>query len=304
MESFDPVTSQGLQITNLFWLELAISAVLMAVVIGWMVIALARFSARAGDATEPPQTHGNRNAELIWTITPVLTLAVIFFLTVQTMRSVEASPSSAQPVRVIGHQWWWEYEFPDQQVVTANELHVPLGTPLVLNLQSVDVIHSFHVPQFGWMRDTVPGKTNLMPVTLVTAGTYDGTCNQYCGLQHAWMRVIVKAEPPEQFNAWVQQQRQSVVPTGARGEQVFLQNTCVSCHAIRGLSAAARVGPDLTHLGSRTTLGTGIVDNTSANLQRWIRNASAIKPGVLMPAFQNLSNQDLAVLADYLERLK
>ena len=204
LESFDPVTPQGFQITNLFWLELVISAGLMAVVIVWMVIALARFRARAGDATEPPQIHGNRNAELIWTITPAVTLAMIFVLTVQTMRSVEAAPSSAQPVRVIGHQWWWEYEFPDQQVFTANELHVPLGTPLVLNLQSVDVIHSFHVPQFGWMRDTVPGKTNLMPVTVVTAGTYDGACNQYCGLQHAWMRVIVKAEPPDQFNAWAQ----------------------------------------------------------------------------------------------------
>ena len=304
MESFDPVTPQGLGITNLFWLELVISAVLMALVIAWMVLVLARFRARPDEATEPPQTHGNRTMELIWTITPAVTLAVIFFLTVQTMRSVEAAPPSAQPVRVIGHQWWWEYEFPDQQVVTANELHVPLGTPLVLNLQSVDVIHSFHVPQFGWMRDTVPGRTNLMPVTVVTPGTYDGTCNQYCGLQHAWMRVIVRAEPTDQFNAWLQQQRQPVVPSGVRGEQLFLQNTCVNCHAIRGLPAAARVGPDLTHLGGRATLGTGVIDNTSVNLQRWIRNASAIKPGVLMPAFPNFNTADLAALADYLESLK
>ena len=304
MESFDPVTVQGLQITNLFWLELVISAVLMAVVIACVVLALVRFRARPGDATEPPQTHGNRAMELIWTVTPALTLAVIFVLTVQTMRGVEASPSSAQVVQVIGHQWWWEYAFPDQQVATANELHVPVGTPLVLNLQSVDVIHSLHVPQFGWMRDAVPGKTNLMPVTLVTAGAYEGTCNQYCGLQHAWMRVIVKAEPPDQFNAWVHQQRQAVIPTGAPGEQIFLQNTCVNCHAIRGLQAVARVGPDLTHVGSRATLATGVVDNTPANLQRWIRNAASIKPGVLMPAFQNLSDQELALLADYLESLK
>ncbi|MCA1644376.1 MAG: cytochrome c oxidase subunit II [Chloroflexi bacterium] len=304
MESFQPVTQQGVGITNLFWLELAISALLMAVVVIWMVLALLRFRARPGAAAEPPQTHANRTAELIWTITPAVTLVLIFVLTIQTMRSVEAAAPGTQPVRVIGHQWWWEYEFPDQQVVTANELHVPLGTPLLLNLQSVDVIHSFHVPQFGWMRDTVPGKTNLMPITVVTPGTFEGACNQYCGLQHAWMRVIVRAEPADQFNAWVQQQRQPVVLSGARGEQVFLQNTCVNCHAIRGLPAAGRVGPDLTHLGSRGTLGTGVVDNTPDNLRRWIRNAGSIKPGVLMPAFQNLSDQDLGTLADFLETLK
>jgi cytochrome c oxidase subunit 2 len=304
LDSFDPVTQQGQGITYLFGLELVISAVLMAIVIFWMVLALVRFRARPGEATEPPQTHGNRTMELIWTIAPAVTLAVIFFLTVQTMRSVQAGAPGAQTVRVIGHQWWWEYEYPDQHVVTANELHVPLGTPLVLDLQSADVIHSFHVPRFGWMRDTVPGKTNLMPVTVVVPGTFGGTCNQYCGLQHAWMRVIVRAEPADQFNAWVQQQRQPVVASGARGEQLFLQNTCVNCHAVRGLPAAARVGPDLTHFGSRATLGTGVIDNTSDNLRRWIRNASSIKPGVLMPSFQNLSDQDLRVLAEYLESLK
>jgi cytochrome c oxidase subunit 2 len=304
LDSFDPATQQGLGITNLFWLELGISAVLLAIVVAWMMLALVRFRAQPGDATEPPQTHGNRTMELVWTIVPALTLAAVFVLVVQTMRTVEAAAPGAQTVRVIGHQWWWEYEYPDQQVITANELHVPLGTPLVLNLQSADVIHSFHVPRFGWMRDTVPGKTNLMSVTVVVPGTFDGTCNQFCGVQHAWMRVIVRAEPVDQFNAWLQQQRQPVAATGAPGEQVFLQNTCVNCHTIRGLPAAARVGPDLTHLGSRATLGTGVVTNTAANLQGWIRNASSIKPGVLMPAYQNLSATDLAALADYLESLK
>jgi cytochrome c oxidase subunit II len=220
------------------------------------------------------------------------------------MRSVNAAPPDAQPLRIVGHQWWWEYQYPDLQVVTANELHVPVGAPLQLNLQSVDVIHSFHVPQFGWMRDTVPGKTNQMSIFVDRQGQYDGTCNQYCGLQHAWMRVVVVAEPADQFSAWVRQQQQAVTPSGVRGEQVFLQNTCVSCHTIRGVSSLANVGPDLTHVGSRTTLGTGVVDNTPDNLRRWLRNASSIKPGVLMPAFQSLSNADLAALADYLETLK
>jgi cytochrome c oxidase subunit 2 len=303
VESFDPVTQQGFTISSLFSLELVISAVLMAVVVAWMVTALVRFRARSDQPTEPPQTYGNRTLELIWTISPAAVLALVFFLVIQTMHSVQAAAPGAQPVRVIGHQWWWEYEYADQQVITANELHVPVGTALVLNLRSVDVIHSFHVPQFGWMRDTVPGKTNLMPLTVVTPGRFDGTCNQYCGLQHAWMRVIVQAEPAAQFNAWLQQQRQTVAASGSPGEQIFLHNTCVNCHAIRGLPATARVGPDLTHLGSRATLGTGVVDNTTDNLRRWIRNAASIKPGVLMPAFGNLSEVDLGLLAEYLESL-
>jgi cytochrome c oxidase subunit 2 len=304
LDSLNTVTQQGFSITSLFRLELVISALLLAVVVAWMVLALVRFTARPGEATEPAQTHGNRNLELIWTITPAVVLVVVFFLVIETMREVEAATPGAQPIRVIGHQWWWEYEYPDLQVITANELHVPVGTPLQLSMQSVDVIHSFHVPRFGWMRDAVPGKTNQMWVTVVAPGTFDGTCNQYCGLQHAWMRVIVRAEPPDQFNAWAQQQRLPVTPSGSRGEQIFLQNTCVNCHTIRGLPAAARVGPDLTHLGSRATLGTGVVDNTADNLRRWIRNPGSIKPGVLMPAYQNLSDQDLGLLVDYLESLK
>jgi cytochrome c oxidase subunit II len=304
LESFDPVTRQGLAITNLFNLELALSGILMLVVVAWLVVALLRFRARPGDPTEPAQVHGDRRLELIWTLTPAALLVVVFFLVIDTMRSVNAAPPDAQPLRIVGHQWWWEYQYPGLQVLTANELHVPVGAPLQLSLQSVDVIHSFHVPQFGWMRDTVPGKTNQMSIFVDRQGQYDGTCNQYCGLQHAWMRVVVVAEPADQFLAWVRQQQQAVTPSGVRGEQVFLQNTCVSCHTIRGVSSLANVGPDLTHVGSRTTLGTGVVDNTPDNLRRWLRNASSIKPGVLMPAFQSLSNADLAALADYLETLK
>ena len=304
MESFDPVTPQGLSISNLFVLELVISGLLMTLVIAWLGVSLVRFRAQPGDATEPPQVHGNRTLELVWTITPAVVLAVVFVLVIQTMRTVDAAAPGAQPLRVVGHQWWWEYDYPNSQVITANELHVPVGAPLQISLESVDVIHSFHVPQFGWMQDTVPGKMNQMSVLVNRPGVYDGTCNQYCGLQHAWMRIRVVAEPADQFNAWVQQQSQPAAPSGTRGEQVFLQNTCVACHAIRGLQATGRVGPDLTHFGSRKTLGTGVVDNTAAYLQQWIRNPQALKPGVLMPAFQNLSATDLTALVDYLESLK
>jgi cytochrome c oxidase subunit 2 len=284
MESFDPVTTQGLSITNLFWLELVISGLLLAGVVGVLVAALIRFRAPPGDRADAPQVHGNQRLEVIWTATPAAVLAVIFVLVIGTMRTVNAEQPNAEPLVVTGHQWWWQFTYPNRQVITANELHVPVGTPVQATLDSVDVIHSFHVPQFGWMQDLVPGRTNSMWITVVRPGTFDGTCNQYCGLQHAWMRVTVVADPPDQFNAWAQQQAQPVTPTGAPGEQVFQQNTCVSCHTIRGLpGATGTVGPDLTHLGSRSTLGAGVIQNTP---------------------FGSMSESDMSALVDYLEGLK
>jgi cytochrome c oxidase subunit 2 len=305
MESFDPVTPQGLSITNLFWLELAISALLLAIVLGVLVTALTRYRVRPGDRAEPQQVHGNRRLEIIWTAAPALILLVIFVLVVRTMGTVTAAQANAEPLTVTGHQFWWEYAYPNQQVITANEMHVPVGAPLALTLQSADVIHSLHVPHFGWMQDLVPGKSNSMSVFVDRAGIYLGTCNQYCGLQHAWMRVLVVAEAQDQFQAWLARERQGVTPTGSRGEQVFSQNTCVSCHMIRGLpSAGGTVGPDLTHVGSRTTIGAGVLDNTPENMRAWLNNPQAIKPGVLMPAFQSLGDADIQALADYLESLK
>ena len=304
MPSFDPVSPQGLSISNLFWFELIVSGLLLALVVGVLVIALTRFRAAPGDATEPPQRHGNRRLEVIWTVSPAVLLAIVFVLVIATIRTVDADQPGARTLRVVGHQWWWEYVYADPQATTANELHVPTGTPLQMSLESIDVIHSFHVPQFGWMQDLVPGKANRMSILVDRAGVYDGYCNQYCGLQHAWMRVRVVAEPPDQFNTWIQQQREPVTPSGARGEQVFLQNTCVACHAIRGLPPTADIGPDLTHVGGRSTLGAGVIDNTPDNLRRWIFNPQAIKPGVLMPAYQKLGDADLSALVDYLESLK
>ena len=305
MQSFDPVSPQGLSISNLFVFELVVSFGLLALVLTVLVIALVRFSARSDVAMEPVQVHGNRRLELIWTITPAVVLGVVFVLMVQSMRTVSAQPSNALPVRVVGHQWWWEYQYPSGPSATANELHVPVGTPLQVSLESVDVIHSFHVPRFGWMQDAVPGKTNSMSILVDRAGMFDGGCNQYCGLQHAWMRIQVIAEPADQFNVWLQRESQPAASSGAPGEQVFLRNTCVSCHTVRGLSGASgSVGPDLTHLGSRRTLGAGVADNTPTNLKSWIRDAGGIKPGVLMPAFGNLSDSDLDALVDYLEGLK
>ncbi|MDQ3809809.1 MAG: cytochrome c oxidase subunit II [Chloroflexota bacterium] len=304
MDSFDPVTRQGLEITNLFWLELIISALLLALVVGWLALALLRYRARPGDAGEPAQVHGNTRLEIIWTSIPVLVLAVVFVLVVQTMRSVDAAEPDAQRLEVIGHQWWWEFRYPDLGVVTANEVSVPLGSSLLISLDSEDVIHSLWVPRFGLMRDAIPGKTNYMTIRVDRPGAHDGACTQYCGLQHAWMRERIIGEPRDRFDAWIAQQQLAASSSGSAGEGVFLQNTCVNCHAIRGLAAQAQVGPDLTHLASRSTIGAGVLANTPANLRDWIRNAQAIKPGVLMPAYPNLSEEELGALVDFLGSLR
>jgi cytochrome c oxidase subunit II len=290
-------------VSNLFWLELAISALLFLGIVAAIVYSIARFRGRSGDP-DPPQTEGNRRLEVIWTVVPAVVLAIIFVLVVQTMTFVDAAAPNALEVDVIGHQWWWEFRYPDQQVVTANEPHLPVGTPVVLRLTSIDVIHSFWIPQFGWMRDAVPGKTNSMPVQLTQAGSFVGSCNQYCGVEHAWMREQVVAEPPDQFQAWLAQQAQPAAPGGSRGEQLFLQNTCVNCHTIRGIAATGNVGPDLTHVGSRSILAGGVIQNTPENMRRWIQDAQAVKPGVLMPAFRSLSDADVNDLAAYLEGLR
>lgn len=306
MPSFDPITAQGVSISNLFNLLLVLSAALFLLVAGLLVYILLRFRGRPGDP-DPRQIEGNTRLEIAWTVSPLVLLAVIFVLTVRTMRAVAATQPPSLHVTVIGHQWWWELQYSDLGFSTANELHLPVGQPVVIELHSADVIHSFWVPQFGWMRDAIPGKTNVMPVRAERAGTYDGACTQFCGTQHAWMRSHVVAQSPAEFDAWVRgQQAAAVAPNDSltqQGQAVFLANTCVSCHAIHGTTASASVAPDLTHLASRNTIGGGVADNTPKSLRRWIGDPKAIKPGVLMPGY-DLSDADLNALVTYLGGLR
>jgi cytochrome c oxidase subunit 2 len=293
--------------TALFRFVLVLSAVVFVLVAGVLLFVIVRHRARPGEA-DPNQIHGNRRLEVAWTLAAFLLLAIIFVPTLQTMTTVEAQTASGMRVEVIGHQWWWEYRYPDLGVVTANEMLLPVGQPARIELQSADVIHSFWVPRFGWKRDTIPGKTNLLAATVEQAGTYDGTCTEFCGLQHAWMRIRVVAQPPSDFNSWVAAQlrpaRTPQTDQERRGAQLFQQSTCSQCHTIRGTSAVAQVGPDLTHVGSRSTLGSGVLDNSEANLARFVKNAQAIKPGVLMPSFESFSDDEIAALAAYLFGLK
>jgi cytochrome c oxidase subunit II len=269
-----------------------------------LVAVLVRFRDQRGDF-EPAQTAGNRRLEIAWTVAPALLLVGFFVLTFRTMNFVNAESPSAMRVEVVGNQWWWEFRYPELGVITANELHVPVGTPLRLEITSNDVVHSFWAPRFGWKKDAIPGKVNTMSVQVGQPGVYDGVCTEYCGLQHAWMRIAVVAQSPGEFDAWVQAQQQPRPPpqdpTSVRGQEVFLSSTCVACHTMQGTSATARVGPDLTHLGSRIAIGAGVLENTPENPQQWIRDPQRIKPGVLMPGYSSLSDSDIAALTTCLE---
>jgi len=305
VDGLNPVTPQGDSIERLFVLSLVLSGLvflLVAGLLGWFML---RY--RAGPhAREPAQRTGNRRLEIVWTAAPALLLTGLFVLTVRTMLDVEDPPPEGMHIQVIGHQWWWEYRYPDG-TVTANDLHLPTGAPVALDLTSADVIHSFWVPQLGWKIDLIPGKTNTIWFTVPDPVELDGACAEYCGAQHAWMRIHVVAQSPADFAAWLAAQDQPAAaptdPLAVQGQQVFFESSCASCHTIAGTSANGTAGPDLTHIASRPTLGAGVVANTPRNLSHWVRDPQTIKPGVLMPAF-TFSDADLQALVAYLEGLK
>jgi cytochrome c oxidase subunit II len=301
------VTPQGQAISDLFALALWLSLGVFLIVAGVLTYVVLRF--RAGDRTDEPRpVEGNERLEVVWTVAPLLVLVLLFLLAMRTLGIMDAAADGPLRVRVIGHQWWWEYEYPDLGLRTANQLRVPLGTPLQLEITSADVIHSYDVSAFGWKSDAIPGKVNLMRLEVTRAGGYGGACTEFCGAQHAWMRIDVRAEPREQFEGWAREQlapaAQPADPTAARGRAIFLSSTCVNCHTVRGVGPESRVGPDLTHLASRPTLGAGVLPNTRDDLRRWLRDVQGIKPGALMPSYPDLAGADLDALTAYLESLK
>jgi cytochrome c oxidase subunit 2 len=248
-------------------------------------------------------------------IATLATTVVLFvFLVADTSvgRAVTATPGhGAIQIRVTGHQWWWEVQYRDSLaqhwVTTANEIHVPVGKPVVVELRSTDVIHSFWPPNLSAKRDLIPGKENSLWLQADSAGEFRGQCAEFCGHQHAKMAFLVIAEPPDRFVQWLTTQRDTAATPAdsltRRGQEVFLGSSCPMCHAIAGTPAGSRVGPDLTHLASRRTLAAGTLPNTRGNLGGWILNPQAIKPGVKMPA-NALSPDDLQALLAYLETLR
>ncbi len=305
---FSPFSPEALAISNLFIVALSIAAFIFALVTGLVLYIVFRFRARPG-TSEPPQVAGLTKLEIGWTAAPALVLAVLFALTLVTMQRVQASSDGQQPdVIVIGHQWWWEYRYPKLHIDTANELHIPAGQRWLVQVKSADVIHSFWVPNLNRKIDATPGYDGaFIWLQSATPGFFLGSCAEYCGTEHAWMFVRVYIQNQADFQAWVREQQ--AVPAApaaglaAEGATIFAQRSCASCHAIAGTSAQAQIGPDLRHVATRDTLGTGILQNTPANLRAWIKDPQAIKPGVHMPSVR-LDDHQLDAVVAYLESLK
>ena len=282
-------------------------AVIAVVVSVALAVILLRFRDRPGVDGLPRQIRGHTGLELAWTIAPALVLLVIAIPTIQVVFRTQgaAAPPNALEVRVRGWQWWWEFRYPGLDVVTANELHLPVGRPVVFTLEGPDVIHSFWVPQLGGKRDVVPGRLNQLTLTPERAGEYWGQCAEFCGASHANMGLRVIVEEPAAFERWVAAQTAPPPePEGAaaEGKALYARSACVGCHTIRGVSAGV-LGPDLTHFGSRTLFGAGLWPNEPQHLVSWLKDPPALKPGAKMPNL-NLTDAEAQALAAYLMSLK
>ena len=244
-----------------------------------------------------------------------ITFVVLVATFAGTMVTLEAATrprgASSLTLDVIGHQWWWEVRYrdptrPDLAFTTANEVHLPLGVPVRVRLSTADVIHSFWLPQIAGKTDLIPGQVNEMWVEAREPGTSRGMCGEYCGLQHATMALAVTAEPRASFERWIRSRQaeaaEPVTPEARAGYAVFARS-CGACHAVAGTNALGRIGPELTHVASRATIGAGALANTPNNLARWIRNAPLVKEGARMPAVP-LDSAQLGAVVAYLQTLR
>lgn len=314
---FAPAATPAHSIFDLSMLVLSVTLGIFLVVAGLLLYALIRYRQRPGDSQhEPAQIYGSNQIELSWTVIPILIVVMLFLTTTRVIIGTQAipKPKVTLNVTVIGHQFWWEYRYPDLGIVTANELHIPVNDPAhpeptYLTLMSADVDHSFWVPRLAGKTDLIPDHINTMWIDPQKAGVYLGQCAQYCGTQHAMMLIRVYAQTPAEFAAWVAQQKQPARqdftgnPEAAKGQAVFMRNACISCHTIAGTAATGRFGPDLTHLASRDTFASGAIQNTPANLRKWVDDPNSMKPGCLMPAM-HLNNRDLDAITAYLTQLR
>ncbi len=287
-------------------------AAIFIVVFALLAYAVVRFRSKPrDDRSEPAQIYGSNQVEMAWTVIPVLIVLALFLASARVIYSVQDAPRppGALEVIVTGHQYWWEYRYPSLNIVTANELHVPVSdpahpTPTFLKLLSADTDHSFWVPRLAGKTDLIPNHPNQMWIDPHETGIFLGQCAQYCGTQHAKMLLRVYVQSREEFDRWVREQQQLPSATAvSAGRRVFESTACVNCHAVSGTPAKGVFGPDLTHLMSRDTIASGAAPNTQEMLRLWIKNPDAIKPGSKMPAM-GLSDQDLDAVTAYLETLR
>jgi cytochrome c oxidase subunit 2 len=303
---FAPHSAYAHSIATLSHGVLLMCLTIFLIVTGLVTYSLRRFRERPG-GPPPRLIYGNTKLEVGYTVGFVLILAVTLFYAVRTMRASDPPSSQANNLLIVAHQWWWEVRYPQTGIITANEIHVPVDQPEHVGFRSADVIHDFWVPELGRKMDIIPGTENHTWFAADTPGTYYGACAEYCGKEHAWMRIRVIAQTPADFARWEQAQLVTPVsPTtglAAKGAGFFQQLSCASCHTIRGTAAHGVIGPDLTHVASRETLAAGRLQNTPDNLKLWLHEPDLVKPGSRMPNL-HLAREQQDSLAAYLEALR
>lgn len=310
---FKPLATPAESEFDIALFTIALTAAIFVVVAGLIIYTMVRFRRKADDKEhqEPPQVYGSNQIEVAWTVIPILIVFVLIGVTARVIASVQnaSPPPSTLKVTLIGHQWWWEVRYPDFGIVTANEIHVPVShrgahTATYLRLESVDVIHSFWVPQLSGKTDLIPNRDNFLWIDPGQPGIYLGNCAEYCGTQHANMLLRVIAQDEGEFKKWAaeqQQPAQSNAPLG-EGRAAFESLSCVNCHTVKGTPAVGKFGPDLTHLMSRQTIGAGVLPNTAADLRAWVNDPQQAKPGCFMPSMK-LTNAELDQVVAYLQGL-
>lgn len=310
--TFRPAGPAARSLSHLGWFVLITFLVTTAVM--WVLIGWVGYRRRGSLAEhEPVDADGGFGWILIGGFAiPAAVLATIFVVTLQSMSAFPMEHGHGDPqIKVIGHQWWFEVEYLiggiDQRVKTATEIHIPVGRPVEIALETRDVIHSFWVPQLHGKVDLMPGMTNHVRLQADRPGRYRGECAEYCGVQHANMILYVIAEPDDDFQAWLEAQRRPALdpPTdaAARGRQQFERAACALCHTVRGTPALGSVGPDLTHLAARETIAGGMLPNNVANLHAWVTHARSLKPGTEMPDMTMFTGEELHDLVEYLQSL-
>ena len=289
--------------TGIFWWAVAV----FVVVEGLLLFSVFRFRHREGSPA-PKQHEGHTALEITWTLAPALILVFIAVPTVRIIfKTAGTPPPGAMRVEVIGHQWWWEYRYPDLGIVTANELHLPVGKPVAIDITSADVIHSWWTPRLGGKRDATPNHHTKLSFTPDSVGMFMGQCVEYCGSSHANMRLRTFVDTDSAFQAWVAAQHETPAApaTGspeAAGRAAFQRFGCIACHTVAGYSAGV-LGPNLTHVGSRTTIAGSTMMNTEEHLRSWIGDPPAMKPGSMMPRM-GVPPADISTLVAYLMSLK
>lgn len=282
-----------------FRLVLLIAAVIFLIVASGVTYCVLRYRT-SGGAEEPRPNFGSRRIEIVWTVLPLLIVGVLFVITVRAMVAIDAPQDGKQTpdLVVTGHQWWWDAKYPNG-VVATGDIHIPTWKRLLVRVESSDVIHDFWVPELARKMDAVPGRSSYVWVEADKPGTYLGTCSEFCGAQHAWMRFRVIAEPEASFETWLNAEARGASIT----ERLFDEKGCRKCHTLAATEPGSGQGPSLAHLASREFLGGGISRNTPQNLMLWLTNPQAAKPGNRMPDTP-LTPQERDVLLAFMESLR